>query len=65
MTAFRPVREMRRAGNADGFQHIEGPANRVVGQVFEAEIRRALEESDTAKAERLRLHWRAFKEGRI
>ncbi len=65
MTAFRPVREMRRADNADGFQHIAGPANRVAEQVANAVIQRAERAGDAAKAERLRRYWQDSMEGRI
>ena len=65
MTAFRPVREMRRADNADGFQHVFRPVARIVDQVAYAAIRHAPDEGDIAKAKRLRRHWRGSKEGRI
>ncbi len=45
------------------FQHISVAVSDMVDQVFETAIRRAVDEGDTAKAERLRHHWRGSKEG--
>lgn len=56
---------MRQADMTHGFEHISGPAFHVIDRVAEAVIRRAVDEGDTAKAERLRRHWRGSKEGRI
>ncbi len=53
------------ADNADGFQHIAGPANRVAEQVVNAAIQRAERDGDLAMAERLRRCWRDSMKERI
>lgn len=56
---------VRRADNADGFQHIAGPANRVAEQVVNAVIERAERAGDLAMAERLRRCWQESLKERI
>ncbi len=53
------------ADNADGFQHIAGPANRVAEQVVNAAIKQAERDGDHAMAERLRRCWRDSMKARI
>ena len=53
------------AGNADGFQHIADPANRVAEQVVNAAIQRAERDGDLDMAVRLRRCWRDSMKERI
>ncbi len=53
------------ADNADGFQHIAGPANRVAEQMVNAAIQRAERDGDLAMAARLRRCWRDSMKERI
>ena len=47
---------------ADGFTPIATPVRGISKQVFAAGIREALAADDTARAERLRVLWRDYRE---
>lgn len=67
MGAFAKFLDARRQSHRsadNSFEHFSGPASRLVGQVFEAAIRRFLEEENPAKAERMQMMLREFEEGR-
>jgi len=49
-------------GIGGALQHISIPASRVIDQIAEAAIRRALEDGDVAKARKFRRYWCDFVE---